>query len=430
MQKINEIPSRKIPQYLNWAQWLMVAGTFFYNRVEIVFTAIALLLVMIQGRGRLLKSHILKYMLIVYGISTITITICGYTYDKFLQQCFIISLMFLMGEQIFLQNKVYIYEIFRKYIKFSFYASCLGILQEVVWIGAKIDISSFLDMQWITGFPGLHAVNGPFLRARAMCLEGGGLGPFLVPALIYLLYYNDCYNIIKSKWKTAIVVVCALLTVSPIPMLAIGAIAYMKIVRVFPKLKILFLGIGIAGCFYGYLALQRSDLNSQADTSGLDGIIVRLRDTTNNIQHLDSEDAALDGNISTAVLMTNLYSALNAPSRLIGTGLGTNSQNYARIYGAYKASDFSFVTSLNTDDAYCLGIRLFSEAGIVGFFLFLFFLYKCFRKDVPMNVCIMFVLIPYIAKGGTYFGGGIQFYLLMAYYSSKIKERTLIWRKK
>ena len=422
MEQVMEIPHKKIPKYLNWAQWLMVAGTFFYNRIELVLTAIALLLV-ISSKGGFLKSRIFKYMLIVYGISAITIMSCGYTYGKFLQQVFIISLMFLMGEQIFLHNKCYIQEIFRKFIKFSYYASFLGILQEVIWIGAHFDISSILDMQWITGFPGMHVENGPFLRARAMCLEGGGLGPFLVPALIYLLYYNDCYKIINSKWKTGIVVACALLTVSPIPMLAIGVIAYMKIVKVFPRLKILFVGLAIALGFYGFIALQKSELNSATDIGGFDGIIVRLRDTTGNIQHLDNQEAALEGNLSTVVLMTNLYSAINAPSRIFGTGIGTNSQNYERSYGGYKYSEYSQATSLNNDDAYCLGIRLFSETGIVGFFIFVYFLFKCFKKDVPINVCIMFVLIPYIAKGGTYFGGGIQFYLLMAYYSSKLIPR-------
>lgn len=423
MEQVLECSHKKIPKYLDWAQWLMVAGTFFYNRVEIVLIAIAFLLVL-RKNGRLLKSRILKYMIIVYGISAITIAWCGYTYGKFLQQIFIISLMFLMAEQIFLHNKCYIQEIFRKFIKFSYYASLLGILQEVIWIGAHYDISSILDMQWITHFPGMHVENGPFLRARAMCLEGGGLGPFLVPALIYLLYYKDCYKIINSKWKTGIVVACAMFTLSPVPYLALGVIAYLRIVKVFPRLKLVFWGLGIVGCIYGYIELQKSELSSATDIGGFDGIIVRLRDTTDNIQHLDSQEAALEGNLSTVVLMTNLYSAINAPSRILGSGIGTNSQNYNQIYGGYKYSEYSGATSLNNDDAYCLGIRLFSETGIVGFLMFLFFLYRYFRKDIPINVCIMFVLIPYIAKGGTYFGGGIQFYLLMAYYSSKLIPRT------
>lgn len=154
MEQVLECSHKKIPKYLDWAQWLMVAGTFFYNRVEIVLIAIAFLLVL-RKNGRLLKSRILKYMIIVYGISAITIAWCGYTYGKFLQQIFIISLMFLMAEQIFLHNKCYIQEIFRKFIKFSYYASLLGILQEVIWIGAHYDISSILDMQWITHFPGI-----------------------------------------------------------------------------------------------------------------------------------------------------------------------------------------------------------------------------------------------------------------------------------
>ena len=163
-----------------------------------------------------------------------------------------------------------------------------------------------------------------------------------------------------------------------------------------------------------------TNLNSQDDIKGIDGIVLRLKDTIDRVEHLDSKDAALEANVSTAVLMTNLYSALNAPSRLIGTGIGTNSQNYARSFGDYT-EDESAAIGLNTDDAYSLSIRVFSEMGFIGLALLFFFIYKNFRKDNPLNVCMFFMILPFLLRGGIYVGFGTTFMFFFLYYSSKMK---------
>ena len=410
---------RHIPRSLNTAQWIMITGIFFYNRVELLTTIISCFIIFYNNRI-ILKSKILKYMLLIFMFSFISIYFCNYTYVKAIQQMVFIAIAYLLNEQFFLFNRSFLKEIFVKFIKVSYYVCFLGILQQIIWIVAKIDISSFLDCQWLTGMPGMHVENGLFIRVRSVNLEGGCLGIQLMPSLVYLFYYNDYFNILQKKWKKMVVLMCALFTMSPFVYIALAVIAYLKIAQIVPRLKYIALLVGALLIIAGLNSLQKLDLDSQRDTKGFDGIVLRLNDTVNSLEHLDDKEAVLQGNVSTAVLMVNLYNALNAPSRLIGTGIGTNSQNYARSFGEYSGEESSAI-GLNTDDAYSLSIRVFSEMGIVGLFFLFLFIFKSFKKDNLMNVCMFFMIVPFLFRGGVYVGFGTAFAFFFLYYSSKIK---------
>ena len=416
---INDGIKRPIPHDLNMAQWVMVVGLFFYNRIEIITTIIACF-VIYNWKRKILKSKILKYMLLIFLLSLFSVFICNYTCGKTLQQMSFIAVVYLLNEQFFLFNKGFLKELFVKFIKVSYFVCVLGLVQFFVWLVAKVDISTFLDFQWLTGMPGMHVENGPFIRVRSVNLEGGCLGEQLIPSLVYIFYYNDYLHIFHKTWKKYVILACSLFTISPFVYIALACIVYLKTVKKVPRFKYAAYLLGLFLIMAGLSSLQKLNLNSQDDIKGIDGIVLRLKDTIDRVEHLDSKDAALEANVSTAVLMTNLYSALNAPSRLIGTGIGTNSQNYARSFGDYT-EDESAAIGLNTDDAYSLSIRVFSEMGFIGLALLFFFIYKNFRKDNPLNVCMFFMILPFLLRGGIYVGFGTTFMFFFLYYSSKMK---------
>lgn len=409
----------KIPNKLNLAQWVMVFGIFFYNRIEIITTILACFIIF-DWKRKVMKSSIAKYMVLVFLFSFFSIYICNYSYGKAIQQMIFIAVVYLLNEQFFLFSRGFFKELFVKFLKMSYFVCLLGLLQFVVWLAAKVDISTFLDCQWITGMPGMHVENGPFIRVRSVNLEGGCLGEQLIPSLVYLFYYNDYMQLFYKSWKKLVVLGCALLTFSPFVYIAVVCIAYIKIVKKVPHLKYAAVVLGVFLCVFGIISMQKLDFNSQTDVHGIDGVILRLKDTTDRLEHLDNADAALEANVSTAVLMTNLYSAIHAPFRLIGTGIGTNSQNYARSFGGYN-EDESAALGLNTDDAYSLSIRVFSEMGFVGLFLLVYFIVKHVKKDNPINICMLFMIIPFLLRGGIYVGFGTTFMFFFLYYSSKMK---------
>ena len=78
-------------------------------------------------------------------------------------------------------------------------------------------------------------------------------------------------------------------------------------------------------------------------------------------------------NASSYAFLANMYVAKSAPSRLLGTGLGTHPINYAKIYPKV-VHDIDIWTKFN--DAYSLSIRIFSELGIIGLLYLFIFIYK------------------------------------------------------
>lgn len=405
----------QIPPILNMAQWILVIGIFFYNRIELVTTIFASSIVLYHY-GTFKKSHILKYLIAVFGLSFVTAHFCGYSVDKMIQQMFFIAIIYLLYEQFFLYNLNWLESLFRKFIKVSYWVSCLGILELIVWIALKYDISNILDCQWITGMPGMTVEMGPLVRVRSTELEGGCLGIQLIPSLIYLFYFNDPYKVLVGR-RRYVILFSSLFTVSPFVYLSLAVICYLKIIKLFPRLKVLFVAFGILGCVSLFLMLQTST-NVEQNATGVDGILMRIQDTSTQIEQLDDRDATLQTNVSTAVLMTNLYSAMHAPSRLFGTGVGTNRQNYERSYGFYRSYENS-VTTMNLDDAYSLGIRIFSELGYVGIFCLLMFLIKNYKCNA-INICMLSMIVPFIFRGGVYVGYGTTFIFFLYYYSSKL----------
>lgn len=412
-----EYTKMKIPFILNRAQWILVAGIFFYNRVEVITTFIAVFLI-IYHYGSLRKSSLLKYMLGAFIVSFVTAFFCGYTISKMIQQMAFISIVYLLYEQFFKRNVLWLKELFIKFIKVSYWICWLGILELLIWVLVKYDISNILDCQWFTGMPGMTIEMGPFIRVRATNLEGGCLGEQLIPSLVYLFYYNDSYQVLKGKQKY-VVLFAALFTVSPFVYVTLVVIIYLKAIKFMPKLKTVFVVLGISLGTYSVSLLQKNS-NIDQQITGIEGILVRLKDTSSQLAYLNDRDATLQGNVSTAVLMTNLYSAINAPSRILGTGIGTNRQNYEHSYGFYRTYE-NDVTDLNLDDAYSLGIRIFSEFGYLGILLFVFFLKKHFKGNI-INTSMLTMIIPFVFRGGVYVGYGTSFMFFLYYYSCKMNK--------
>lgn len=73
-------------------------------------------------------------------------------------------------------------------------------------------------------------------------------------------------------------------------------------------------------------------------------------------------------NLSSYSILSNLWVASQAPMRMTGTGLGSHELNYERVY---QSDDPKYGS--NKTDAYSLLIRIYSEFGYLGLFLFLFF---------------------------------------------------------
>lgn len=401
------------------AQWILVSGVFFWNRIEIM-TLIVSFLLLFNGRKTLFQTRVLKYMFVVFAVSLLATFWVDYTYHKVFQQMAMISLFILLYEQVFHYYRSNLIDVFRKFIKVSYWVSVYGILQFFTFLLIGINICEVFDFNMLAGYPALWTGNDGtrLIRIKSVAVEGGYLGTFLVPSLIYLFFYKDCLLVLTKKWQKYIILICGILTMSPLFFSMIIAIAFFLVssrFRYFRKAMLVMCVIG--GGWFVSQSLQKMEFAQEA--SGIEGIFMRVRDTYKAFTSIDDPTVFYAVNTSTGVLLSQFHSAISAPSRLIGTGIGTNSQNNKVVF---KGMDDNLAyLELNVDDSYSLLIRMLSEMGFLGVFLYLWFIKRHFRIDNFINVCSLGMICCYMIRGGAYFGYGTIFVHFLYYYTSKFR---------
>ena len=396
----------------NIGQWLVVCGVFFTNIIELILLMFSVILLNTY-KCKIYKSQILIKLVFVLFVSEIIIILIGYDNKKFIQQSIVISLFFLLYEQFFKYNKNKLVELFKKYIKVAYWICLIGLLQELLFICFHVNIFDYV--------PEYHAnhfiIGDKFLRITSTLSEGGWLGTSLLPSIIYLFYYNDFWNILGRK--KYVILFVSLFTVSPFVYLSLLIILALKMRGKFKKIKrILSLALIV---LFGYLAVHVMTIDKFDNSNPIDSMLMRLHDSFIVISKINDSDirdvVAVNMNASSAVMASNMYIGFHAPSRLFGTGLGTNSQSQELLIGG-KFEDSSPML-LNGDDGYSLFNRILSELGIVGLVLYLLFIYKYRNIRNPLNICFLTMIVGLFLRGGNYVLYGTIFVHFFYYYTSK-----------
>ena len=400
---------------LDISQWLIVIGIFFANRIEMLFIILAAIILGINKK-LFYTSIVLKYMLAVFTVSFITITFLNYDYTKFIQQAILLTIFLLCYEQFFYHNEENIVSLFIKYVKMCFCISVFGLIQELIFLAAGINIAESLPFYHQT------LIFGNLLRVTSTLSEGGYLGTILIPCLVYLFYYNDPFVVLGKK--KYLVLIISLLTFSPFVYIFFFVLFFIKLRNKLHYFKILSVIALLCAIVYSSVRIYSSEYESEA--GGIEGLLMRYRDTISMIDLLRESDIQIEDlamlNTSTAVMYTNLYVSFMAPSRLIGTGLGTHSQNHSLIVNATFEEEYNFM-EYNVEDGYSLMARLLSELGICGIILYILFIVKCFNKDNLLNICLFFILCCYFIRGGSYVDFGTVLFHFAYFLTSRFNLR-------
>lgn len=393
-------------KYINLAQWIALLGIFCNDKIELITISLACIILFI-GNPVFYKSKILKYFILTAGVSLVTIKMVGYDTQKYVQQVIIVGAYLLFYEQFFKQNRKNFAALFKKYIKVVYAICIIGIIQEIIFLGTHVNVMSLLP-----DYHADHFIAGSLLRITSTLSEGGWLGTSLLPALVYLFYYNDFYHILGNhRW---VVLAVSAFTVSPIVYIVVAFIFATKIsgkFLLFRKISVI-LGILLVG-----IVISAITSTDKYDDTSWGDIAIRYRDTWNGLKNINSNDlySVVDNtNTSTAVSLTNLFVAIHAPSRFFGTGIGTNSQNYYKVVKVTSVDN-----ALNTDDGYSLFNRILSEFGIVGLILYILFIVKHYNNKNPMNLCFLIMIGGLFLRGGSYILYGTIFIHYFYYYTSK-----------
>ena len=246
-------------------------------------------------------------------------------------------------------------------------------------------------------------------RAIGFMGEAGDLASILLPAIIYYVYIR------KIDWKLVLILLDFILALSAASIVALGIVIF--VLYVYPlfiskkhfKRKIFYLLSLVLLCEIGWNKMSQ-------DSESL--FIKRFQETIEglDVTKLEYKDLELF-NSSTYAWLTNIKVALEAPSRLLGTGLGTHKDSYEKlnpeIYPSYR------LYGLNKDDAYSITTRVYSELGLVGLIFMICFLWKNTNRQHVGNVMALGYLINRLLTGGHCTATGMFLFLFLFYYTRK-----------
>ena len=145
---------------------------------------------------------------------------------------------------------------------------------------------------------------------------------------------------------------------------------------------------------------------------------IKFKETWNMLQNEHANFHNIETlNASSYAFLANMYVAKSAPSRILGTGLGTHPINYAKIYP--KSSTRYRLYGLNSNDAYSLSIRIFSELGIIGLLCLFIFIYKNFNPKSLFSFMALGYLINACITGGHYTANGAILFFVFFYFAGR-----------
>lgn len=304
--------------------------------------------------------------------------------------------------------------IFRHYLRFAYWVALFGVIDNILHI-AGIHIMTTIN-------------NGPFqYREYSIMGEPFYLALALAPAVsYYLIFFNRTWS--QNKKQFIIILLCYLLTYSSIAVAGLGISVFLSLyfndyfnVR---KNKLILAPI----LFLPALLL----VNFLIDN--VDLINSRFSDTTELF--LSSELKATEAgssNASTFALYSNYIIARDSflKEPLFGYGLGSHPLLYQETFLKYFSADLiTRYGTQNQQDANSKFLRLMSETGIIGLFLFLFAFCKFFiskrkigtqfKEIGAINYSIFVYILLCLIRNGNYINIGFFFFFFIYYLSWKI----------
>lgn len=399
----------------NLFAWLLAIGIFTERYIEISIITIICLLIFLLQKKLYFNRTLLCLFVSVGIISLFSIAYNEYSFARPVQQYLILfyySICYcIIFDAMARTNNIPL--IFNKYLVVANIVALIGLLQFFMYLFLGINICGFI---YHTGT--IPVVIPHVMRVTSILDEPGYCALLLTPAYIY--YYLEKGSVKQSLyWKKWIIYIVVFLTFSAATYLILFiAVIYCGFSKKSNKMLgskyCLLIGWIVCGSFIYYHNNTTTDNIFSEITSKID-------DTISSFADMDPHSFELL-NLSSYSTMTNLWVALNAPTRIIGTGIGTHPQNYELLY----KSDFEYY-GLNKEDGYSLFNRIYSEFGILGIGLLLLFIVKNGDRKNVINVSVLFLIITLCIRGGNYVRYGTIFFFFLYYNIHKYakKQKTL-----
>lgn len=386
--EIRRIYSRNINR-IDVTQWVLLWAITGGRYVE----TIGLLFVLSKYKWYNIRIGLIVSMVLFLHVGFMCL-LDGYEIDKSILQIILIFVYILGYSTFFKRSFTDVETLFSKYRFICGFVSVLGIVQFLYALLVGVDIFGFLASE-------------PTTRAHSYLQEPAFLANFLTPCVI--VYLSNPQIIKNNKINFGLVLLAFFLTLATIAYVTVSLyIIYRLFMSRYRILFILLLVMGVV--LVGYMSVE---INVNENEGYIGVMQTKIEDTSSAVDYFDPiffESL----NLSSYSTLTNLWVAIHAPYRLVGTGIGTHSQNYFRTY---KSNHMAY--GLNSDDAYSLFSRILSEFGYEGIVLLIIFILKNFNKTNMYNIACFFYILALCIRGGHYTVYGFFMFSILYYLTSK-----------
>lgn len=305
------------------------------------------------------------------------------------------------------------------YFNFCFLISIIGILQFLLFIFLKF---SFVPHYYISGrlnsnYSFKNEVYEIFPRIIGLSTEPAHYSILLLPSVFIALFnlfgFNNIFKF-KNKYKSISILIGFILSFSIVGFLGLlFGMVYLFFSKLKSKInyKIYLILFSFLFSFFFY----NSNLSSKFKNLSY----VNNNFTLYNFTTSDLSGFAIFSNI--LIAKKSLYD-----SYFLGRGINSHQISYNKfIYKIFNKKQV--LLELNKNDAGSMFIRIISEFGILGFLLFLYFLYK-FKikhnhyesKNYFINLLAFLTIISFCFRNGNYLDIFFLFFISIFFYSYSI----------
>lgn len=299
-------------------------------------------------------------------------------------------------------------KLFRIYLKMAFIVALIGIFQEISFFAG---FKPGYDFRYFIPRIGAPYSYFGILRIISIMPEPTHFGTVMMPAVfISILSLMGGKNSYIGKKASLLIIISALLTFSLVTYVGI-VVAFILIMINYKKIRLMamcaIIIAAVAFTTYRYLPMIKT----------------RVDDT---VAIVSGKKTLGEVNLSTFASYSNGFIAFKSfmKNPLFGSGLGSHPLSYDK-YIAQAIDPANVWSFMNRTDASGLFFRLISETGMVGIFLFFYFIVKFYvskTKDeyfwiISNSILCLFILN--LLRQGNYFYSGSIFFILTYYFVRK-----------
>lgn len=391
-------------------------------RVNYIVYILYILYTILTNRRVLLNKNLILGSTLFILLSIITTIIKGSPTHLVLKQTALIYTSFLVAYILINDYSFSITNFFKDYINIIYFAAIVGLIQFV---------SQFFYFKWGADFSYLGFNMGAYVvepgnRIQSWFLEPSFLTYAFMPVVILIIARIFQLTKLISPLKGLIILTVFLLSKS-----AIGYVGLLISIMILASYKYSFLhnprNIIIITFLFSTVAFYIYKIPD---------VKFRVDDTIKLFFDKQVSGKDIDKiNLSTYAFYSNYKIAKRSylDNPLIGTGLGTYEFNYDKyLQKEIPQSNMRKYTKVNRSDANSMFLRLLSETGIIGTFLFLFLIFTLRIKDDYnkfqlqeltdlwlLNQGIFVLIIIRLLRQGHYTMMGFTVFLLIYYYIFK-----------